>query len=774
MAKSLGSLTLDLIAKVGSFTGPMDKASKQTKKFADDAGKYGKFAGAAIGAGAIAAVAGIGLLVSKQRELIDTQAKSAQQLDTTYGSLTVLARAAELGGIGMEKVEAASRQLNISLGKAIQGSATQAAAFDRLRLSAQEIYDLPLDERISTINAALRDNVKASERAAVGADIFGAEAAKAIQQLDPATIAEANRQAIIFGTKLSDIDAAKVEMANDAMSTFALLGDGIAKQLTVELSPALKALGDQFLQTAEDANGMGNIVQVVVVGDVVEAVAFVASAVDSVGRAFSIATDIAITEFSVIKAYATRTAAEILNVLDVIPGIDLSLNVEALRQSSSEAADIAKLAGEAISDALNRPLAGEALKKFYKDAQDGAEAAAKATVQGRKDVTESGKSFVETETKKLAATKKTTDSINSQIASLQFQADTVGMASDAVTLYKLSLEGATAGQLQLAEAALNTVSAYEAQAKAIEEAQKAQENTNTEAKSIAESLQSEEESLLSSYERRRKIVLENTAITGDAQAKLLRDLEEKKNEDLISINGSYWEQYLAAAEDALTSFDELASSTVENFSSQFGDAFESMVFDAESLDDAVTGMAENMARSVVNALGQMAAQWLAYQVVQLLVGKTTQASAAATMTANAAATSAQAGLAAFASTAAIPIVGPFAAPAAAALALATTAPMVAAVSASALAGMAHDGIMSVPSSGTWNLEKGERVLTAQTSATMDKTFEQILANKGAGSSHVNNINIDMSGITNKRDARESGAAVARQVARVVQSSGRYR
>ena len=164
---------------------------------------------------------------------------------------------------------------------------------------------------------------------------------------------------------------------------------------------------------------------------------------------------------------------------------------------------------------------------------------------------------------------------------------------------------------------------------------------------------------------------------------------------------------------------------LENFTGRFGDAFESMVFDAESLGDAVSGLAEGMARSVVNALGQMAAQWLAYQAVQLLVGKTTQSSAATGMISNATAASHQAALNAYASTAAIPMVGPAMAPAAAAAATAATAPMVAAVSAASLMGMAHDGIDSVPATGTWLLEKGERVTTAETSKKLDKTLDQI-------------------------------------------------
>src|SRR5690606_9954793 len=204
MAAYLGTLTLDLVAKIGGFTGPLDKAGRAAKKTSADMAKYGKAIGVAIGAGAVAAASGIALIVNRQRDLIDQQAKAAQMLDTTYASLSNLARAGELGGVGMEKIEAASRQLNLNLGRAIQGTEAQVAAFDRLGLSAQDIFDLPLDQRIAKINQALRDNVQASERAAVAADIYGAKNAKALQQLDPGTIADAARQVEIFGLNLSD------------------------------------------------------------------------------------------------------------------------------------------------------------------------------------------------------------------------------------------------------------------------------------------------------------------------------------------------------------------------------------------------------------------------------------------------------------------------------------------------------------------------------------------------------------------------------------------
>jgi hypothetical protein len=163
--------------------------------------------------------------------------------------------------------------------------------------------------------------------------------------------------------------------------------------------------------------------------------------------------------------------------------------------------------------------------------------------------------------------------------------------------------------------------------------------------------------------------------------------------------------------------------------SAVGDGIASMILESESLGDAFVNVAATMAKSIINALAQMAAQWLVYQAVQLVAGKATQASAATALIANAQATSFQAQLAAFASTAAIPIVGPILAPGAAVAAAGFTAPMVAGVAASALAGMAHDGIESVPETGTWLLQKGERVTTAETSAKLDQTLSRIQANQ---------------------------------------------
>lgn len=66
---------------------------------------------------------------------------------------------------------------------------------------------------------------------------------------------------------------------------------------------------------------------------------------------------------------------------------------------------------------------------------------------------------------------------------------------------------------------------------------------------------------------------------------------------------------------------------------------------------------------------------------------------------------------------------------------------VAMIAGQTLAGMAHDGIDRVPETGTWLLQKGERVVTASTSAKLDATLERVQQSRQAsagGAVHIQN------------------------------------
>lgn len=64
---------------------------------------------------------------------------------------------------------------------------------------------------------------------------------------------------------------------------------------------------------------------------------------------------------------------------------------------------------------------------------------------------------------------------------------------------------------------------------------------------------------------------------------------------------------------------------------------------------------------------------------------------------------------------------------------AATSSIVSDIQGTNIVGQAHDGIDKVPMSGTWNLEKGERVTTQETSAKLDRTLDDVRRNQSTTS-----------------------------------------
>lgn len=769
-SKSLGTLTIDLIAKTAGFTQGMDRASRNAKSNADQIWKsIERVRLATITLGAAAATA-LGAWVNSMSKTMDSAVKMADQIGTTTEALTGLRYAAQqMSNVSDQTLDMSLRRMTRRIAEAAAGSGAAKTALEDLGLSAKELVSLSVDEQFLRISDAMSQAGDQGSRLRNTMAIFDTEGVPLITTLAQGReeiqkyVAEAER----FGIVISE-DAARA--ASDFQSNLTRLNamiSGVGITLGNQLMPVL----NDFIQGAIDASSETDGILTSAQGLARDQA--LPEWMNITGRGFAIVADAAVFLAKTVGVIGGAFRSALADAEVAVLGMqklqiwnwfsdDASQQLEnALRNRNETVSkfndslkDIMEYDGAAFMRSWDQAWGKAQFKRDFVGPMQPTTLAPISVSPSEGGDGSGGKS----------STGSRIDEGERYIESLKRQMEQVQQLTELETLRARMAEGqlsfATKAQEDQALAYAQTIDFIREQ----EEAYKSLEETNRAAERIFESLKTEEEAIRESYERRRGIILESTIATAEEKAEALRRLEEETNESLLEINGSYWERYLAAAEESLTSFDELAGNVVENFSRQFGDAFESMVFDAESLGDAVGGMAEGMARSVINALGQMAAQWLAYQVVQMLVGRTTQAGAAAAMTANATATSLQAGLAAFASTAAIPIVGPVAAPAAMAAALAATSPMVAAISSVSLAGMAHDGIDSVPQTGTWLLEKGERVTTAETSAKLDATLDRINADmrgSGAGQAPIINLieNRDRAGEVETRD-RDDGTQEA--------------
>ena len=283
----------------------------------------------------------------------------------------------------------------------------------------------------------------------------------------------------------------------------------------------------------------------------------------------------------------------------------------------------------------------------------------------------------------------------------------------------------------------------------------------------------EEQALQASYEKRRQIILDATFDTEEERQALLTQLQTAHHEELAELNRTALDKYLVETQEAMANFDQVLVDMIEQFTTGFGNAFESAIFDAESLDEAFAGLAETIGRTAVNALGQFIAQYAVTKLMEKALDKTNQAGAAAMLSANAAAMVPQAALNAYASTAAIPIVGPALAPAAAGTAAAFAGALAASVTALASAGVAARALGGQVRAGQSYLvgERGPELLTMGNANGRIATNESM---RGGSPGLVYSPTVNISGGATEQDRAIFAAQLRQQKAEIADLLARRR
>lgn len=193
-------------------------------------------------------------------------------------------------------------------------------------------------------------------------------------------------------------------------------------------------------------------------------------------------------------------------------------------------------------------------------------------------------------------------------------------------------------------------------------------------------------------------------------------------------------QYHEAAENSAAILSETLVGAVDNFITSFSHAMASAIVQGDSLSDALKGVGQAMLTHVLGALIKMGAQMLINSLFSKQIQAIQVAAAKISGTAIAAAYAPAAAMVSLAS------FGSNAAPAAAGI-----SSTVALAHTEALTGMAHDGISEVPREGTWLLDKGERVLSAQQNADFSQFMQQMSSGDYYARDEAKNINIHLSG-----------------------------
>lgn len=253
MARSLGTLTIDLIARIGGFTQGMDKASREAQRKAKEIdaalGKIGANIGAAAVAGATILTA---TLVTLGRQAIDTADQIGELSEKTGVSTESLSRlgfAAKMSGSDLESLTAALPRFAKNATEAASGSKAQSEAFAAIGVSATDAEGRvkSMDSLLLEVADKFASYEDGTEKAALAQEFFGKTGAELIPFLNQgaAGIARLSDESDRLGNTISGDLAQKAGEFNDTLDRLKTLAGGFGLALAQELLPSMEAfVGD--------------------------------------------------------------------------------------------------------------------------------------------------------------------------------------------------------------------------------------------------------------------------------------------------------------------------------------------------------------------------------------------------------------------------------------------------------------------------------------------------------------------------------------------------
>ncbi len=598
---------------VDSTTG--ERRLKSLNKELDKTDKGGRLAASAmrLAAGGVmataAAVAGgtvaLTAMTRAGMNAIDEQAKLARQLDSTIGGVRGLQLAANDAGVATGTVNSNMETLSARLGEAVRGSGQALEMLDRLGLSAQELASSDVDERV----AAIADRVQEL-------GLSGAETADVLRQLgirnremvnllrqggDP--IRAARQEIEDYGLAISDIDASIIEAANDALSRTGLLLESTRSALAVELSPIVLEVAGRFNDVTRSVGGMDSAVRIAVESGV----SSIAGLADGTWQLWTqmkrgdlvlADMDYAFARFASnswghVGGFLDSWGGGLNNIIEMMNRIPGMGGIEPVAlfsdgdfmgriQQNLETALGRRNLAQVEFNAAEAFLPSQYIDEFFDDVE-----------KRRQQLIDSADSGAITPTL-LGLSDETSGSLSSAVRQAEQLSTSITSLTDRLYPLEAAQRSYRDDQELLTLAWAKGEVGVMGYLDALNRLQEAQLSTQTASAAYGQGFGSE------------------ISARGDVGAPT-DPLARNDDQD-------YWGDWLASAENAFSDFDKLNADMATNFTRSFGQMFSDVLFQQSSFKDGFQSMMQGVAQAAVSAIGEMIAQWLAYQAVTAAVG----------------------------------------------------------------------------------------------------------------------------------------------------------
>jgi hypothetical protein len=259
----IGSLVTTVKADTAPFRKGMTRAQRETEKLK---GQIKGLASGALKLGGVLAALTTGALIAytvQAFKAIDATAKLASEMEISTAKLTAYQLAAGLAGTDTATLNKALQRMARTVGEARSGITTGTKALEDFGIKVEDLQGLTTSQIFEEFAERISEIPDPLERAAKSALIFGKAGQKLLNflSLGKDGLNEVQNELVDLGIAFDEVDARKVEQANDAMLKMTTVGKGLGNTLAISVAPFVERLATGMTDFIKASGGIDSIVK---------------------------------------------------------------------------------------------------------------------------------------------------------------------------------------------------------------------------------------------------------------------------------------------------------------------------------------------------------------------------------------------------------------------------------------------------------------------------------------------------------------------------------
>ena len=294
-SRSLGTLTLDLVARIGGFTSALSKAERDAQNRFKGIESAAKKMGFALGAGLAAAGTAAAVGIKSAIDYADKLNDMNQRLGVSAEALSGWGYAAKQSGTDIDALGIGLKKLAKNMAEALDPKSTQGRLFESLGVSITDAAGKlrSVEDVLPEVATKFKELDNATLESALAMDLFGKSGTDLIEFLNQGGdgLAQFRDRARELGVELDGGTLQAADAFNDSLADLRTAVDGLWMQVAADLLPDLIRLVGVFVDLTKNGEGTASTAHKIadgfrVVGVVVESSASLISSLTQIVGGF--------------------------------------------------------------------------------------------------------------------------------------------------------------------------------------------------------------------------------------------------------------------------------------------------------------------------------------------------------------------------------------------------------------------------------------------------------------------------------------------------------